>query len=546
MNGPRDFLGIWRSDERARAAYAEGAGIYRIVPAAVAVPATTAALAELVRWASSTGVALVPRGAGSGMPGGNVGPGVVLDLAALDGAPLAVDAERQLARTGAAVTLGALDEAARRRGLRMPVDPSSLRWATAGGAVATNASGARTVKYGSIRRWVQALEIVTADGEHVTLERGVPAPDCAAVRRVGDGVEPALRLARWRIAAGFPKVRKNTAGYALDSFLTTGDLVDLILGSEGTLALVTAVTWRLEPIPPARAGVRAALRDARRLSHVVPALLELAPARLEFLDGTLLRYLAEDLRSIPQAQQVVGSGALLMLELEGASAADLAPDVERAVGILRADSVEVLAARDDQETEALWAIRHAVSPRLAQLGEERRSLQVIEDGCVPIERVGDYIVALREAAERRNVPVVMFGHAGDGHVHANLLPDVTRNGWVDAVRSVFESAAQTLIALGGTPSGEHGDGRLRASLVERVYGWEITQLFRVVKRAFDPLGILNPGVKVAAGGGDPFGNLKVGPGAVTLPADLEGSLRWIERQVGYATDRLALADDPLA
>jgi FAD/FMN-containing dehydrogenase len=544
MTGPKDFAGIWRTDGRARASYSEGAGIYRIVPSAIAVPSTTAALARLVAWAKQGKVSLVPRGAGSAMPGSNVGSGVLVDLRALDGAPLTIDPVGQLAYTGAAVTLGALDELAGRHGLRMPVDPSSARWVTAGGAVSTNASGSRTVRYGSVRRWVHGLDLVTDDGEAVRLVRGEPTPDCDLGRRFREEAEQTLRLARWRVAGGFPKVRKNTAGYALDAYLTSGDLIDLIVGAEGTLGFVTGVTWRLQPIPRARAGVRAALRDVRRLAHVVPALLELDPSRVEFLDGTMVGYLGDDLRAIPQAEAVAAKGALLMVEFEGETSEELATGLERAVGILRGESVEVLLAKDGAEADAIWAIRHAASPRLAQLGEHLRSLQVIEDGCVPVERLGDYLASVRTAAQRAGIVVVMFGHAGDGNVHANLLPDTERNGWRDGVRQVYETVSQAVIAMGGTPSGEHGDGRLRAPLLEKLYGWEIMQLFRLVKRVFDPAGILNPGVKLPLDG-PAIASLKVGPDAVPLPVDLERALRRVERDAGYLADRLSLADDPL-
>ncbi len=545
MNGPKDFAGVWRTDGRARASYSEGAGIYRIVPSAIAVPSTTAALARLVAWAKQGKVSLVPRGAGSAMPGSNVGSGVLVDLRALDGAPLTIDPVGQLAYTGAAVTLGALDELAGRHGLRMPVDPSSARWVTAGGAVSTNASGSRTVRHGSVRRWVHGLDLVTDDGEVVRLVRGEPIPDCDLGRRFREEAEQTLRLARWRVAGGFPKVRKNTAGYALDAYLTSGDLIDLIVGAEGTLGFVTGVTWRLQPIPAARAGVRAALRDVRRLAHVVPALLELDPSRVEFLDGTMVGYLGDDLRAIPQAEAVAAKGALLMVEFEGETSEELSAGLERAVGILRGESVEVLLAKDGPEADAIWAIRHAASPRLAQLGEHRRSLQVIEDGCVPVERLGDYLASVRTAAQRVGIVVVMFGHAGDGNVHANLLPDTQRDGWPDGLRQVYETVSQAVIGMGGTPSGEHGDGRLRAPLLEKVYGWEIMQLFRLVKRVFDPTGILNPGIKLPLDG-PALASLKVGPDAVPLPIDIERALRWVERDAGYLADRLSLADDPLS
>jgi len=541
---PPAFSGLWRDDDRARAAYSEGAGIYRIVPRAVAVPSTTRAVVELVRWAADANIPLVPRGAGSGMPGGNVGDGVILDLTALDGAPIVVQREACLALVGAATTLGDLRTAAASHGLRMPVDPSSERWVTSGGAVGTNAAGTRTVKYGPVRRWVQGVTMVTADGELVELERGRPLADCRLRERVETDLVEQLRLARWRLASNAPKVRKNTAGYALEAFLESGDLVDLVIGAEGTLGVVTSVRWRLEPIPPIRVGLRAALRDARRLSHVVPALLELGPSRLEFLDATFLRFVEDELKNMSRGDRLIQAGAILMVEFEGTDRPRLTGDLERAVGVLRPESLEVAVGQDDAEIESLWAVRHAASPKLAALGVERRSLQVIEDGCVPVARLGDYLAGVSAIAGQRGVPVVMFGHAGDGNVHANLLPDVTRAGWEQRVEAIFDDVSQLVVALGGTPSGEHGDGRLRPGLLERVYGFEVAQLFRRVKRAFDPAGILNPGVKISDRA-EPIRSLKVGASAASIPTDIEVGLRRLERQAGYSAARLSLADDPL-
>ena len=157
---------------RARAAYAEGAGIYRILPIAVCRPEDIADLVKLIRWAAESGVGLVPRGAGSGMTGGNVGEGVVVDLNGITERPLEIDPIRRTARTGAQVTLAELNAAAGKHGLRLPPDPSSGGWATVGGVIGTNASGPRTLKYGSVRRWVESVEMVLAGGEQITLVRG--------------------------------------------------------------------------------------------------------------------------------------------------------------------------------------------------------------------------------------------------------------------------------------------------------------------------------------------------------------------------------------
>ena len=167
-----DFLGSARTDFRARAAYSEAAGIFRIIPDAVTVPSTTTALKELVIWAARRRVSLIPRGAGSAMGGGNLGAGVVVDLTALDGCPIEVRPAAHRAYGGAGATLRDLSEEALRSGLRLPPNPSSARFATLGGIISTNASGPRSVRAGSVRRWVEAIDLVTADGEALTLRRG--------------------------------------------------------------------------------------------------------------------------------------------------------------------------------------------------------------------------------------------------------------------------------------------------------------------------------------------------------------------------------------
>src|SRR3954447_21531107 len=194
MLPPPAIRGTYRTDIRARAAYAEGAGIYRILPEAVSLPIDSADLARLIRWAAEHRVALVPRGAGSAMGGGNVGEGVVVDLTRMSDRRLDVDPAARRAVTSSSVTLAELNAAAGRHGLRLPPDPSSGQWATLGGMVSTNAAGARSVRYGSVRRWVNALTLVTADGEVLQLRRGqgLEATPGKAVARFAHTAFPAI------------------------------------------------------------------------------------------------------------------------------------------------------------------------------------------------------------------------------------------------------------------------------------------------------------------------------------------------------------------
>ncbi|HEV8598874.1 MAG TPA: FAD-binding oxidoreductase [Gemmatimonadales bacterium] len=526
--------GIGRTDFRARAAYSEGAGIYRILPAAVTVPSTTAALRELVTWAAHRRVPLVPRGAGSGMPGGNVGCGVIVDLTTLDGCPIEVHPALRRAYSGAGATLRDLSAEAERWGLRLPPDPSSARFATLGGMVATNAAGPHSVQSGSTRRWVDALDLITADGDSLTLRRGAVPRPVAAVERFVRNAEPTLRAARQTILNRFPKTRKNSSGYALDAWLASGDLLDLLIGSEGTLAFITGIEWRLVPIPARYAGVRAALRSLDILGDVVRQLDTLDPAALEYLDATFLRFVGE----------AGGAAGLLLVEFEGEEGEALEGRLREAASILTPHASELREATDRRGLESLWAVRHAASPILAGLGESRRSLQVIEDACVPLEAIGSYVEAVRRAGQRHGMELVIFGHAGDGNLHVNLQPDVALTGWEERVRAIFAEVSEVVIRLGGSLSGEHGDGRLRARALDSSYGSEIVGLFRLVKEAFDPVGILNPGVKLPAEGDRPFAALKVGGQAAQLPPEIEAGLREIERTAGYSVSRLELADSP--
>lgn len=535
MLPPGNLRGIFRTDLRARAAYSEGAGIYRILPAAVCLPADVEDLRRLVCWAGDQRAALIPRGAGSAMGGGNVGDGVVVDLTRLKDRRLDVDPGSRRAVTSAGVTLGELNGEASRYQLRLPPDPSSGRWATLGGMVATNAAGARSVRYGSVRRWIEELSLLTAGGEALKLRRRKPVP--ASFAHLARAIQAAESVIRDR----FPETRKNSSGYALDAYLASGDLIDLVIGAEGTLGIVTQIEWRLDRTPPYRAGLRIALGSLDHLSEAVAALTESSPSALELLDRSFLDLGGKNAPSM-EGLRFPGAAAILLVELEREDPESLRQALEHATARSRPLAYSVDTAFSAAAAERLWAIRHAASPILAGLPDDRRSLQVIEDACVPVDRMGEYILAVRRAAAERDLPVVMFGHAGDGHIHVNLLPQVDRPGWEEAIASLLEEVTDTVIRLGGTPSGEHGDGRLRAHALSRVYGPEVMELFRRVKESFDPAGILNPGV-ILPSGDPPISHLKVGRSAVPLPPDVALALREIERTGGYGRSRLELAGE---
>lgn len=551
---PDALQAVISTDPRLRAAYSEGAGIYRIVPAGVALPRNITELRETVAWAGHTGTPLIARGAGSGIPGSPVGDGVVVDVRERMPRLLRVDAARREALTSAGITQAELNREAQRSGLRLPPDPSSSGWATLGGMVATNAAGARTVRYGPARAWVNAADLVDGAARCWRLgRRGTAGPPPAGSdppdeewqsgSPVGDGLRRMLRDAASLIEARYPRVRKNTAGYALDQWLVSGDDLDLVIGSEGTLGFVTAVRWRLQPIPAARSGLRVALGSLDDLEPAVRAIGALEPSALELLDRTFLDLVAAGGGAATGAAALEvppATEALLLVEFERESEAAARGVAGDAVRLVRELALDVVTALTEQEERQLWALRHAASPILARQPAGRRSMQVIEDGCVPLPRLGEYVRAIRDAAAETGIAVVIFGHAGDGHLHVNALTDIERSGWENRLQALYDAVNSAAIRLGGTVSGEHGDGRLRASLLPALYGEEVVALFRAVKAAFDPPGILNPGVKLPDGA-PPLSSLKAGPGASPIPADIAAQLREIERTGGYALSRVEVA-----
>ena len=543
MVPPLSIESLVRRDLRLRAAYAEGAGIYRIVPAGVALPASIEELQALVRWAAESGTALTARGAGSGIPGNAVGAGIIVDLRERMPRRLEIDAASRSAVTSANITQHELNAAAAPHGLRLPPDPSSSRWATLGGMASTNAAGARTVRYGPARSWVAALEIVTADGDVVWLDRGVTvSTGIVAIDRFRRDAAPAIRAAADTIAARFPRTRKNTAGYALDAWLASGDDLDLFIGAEGTLGLITTIRWRLDRIPAARAGLRIALSRLDQLETAVGALVALHPSAVELLDRTFLDLVREEGGAGREAAGVPeGTEAVLLVEFERDDATQIRGVVGDAVRAVKEIATDIATALTADEEQKLWVLRHAASPILASLPPERRSLQVIEDGCVPLARLGEYVAAIRAAAQRWRMTVVIFGHAGDGHLHVNLLPELAELDWPARVRGLYTEVSAAVIRLGGTVSGEHGDGRLRAPLLAAQYGSEVMALFQRVKTAFDPEGIFNPGVKLPQSR-SPFRQLKVGLDVAPIPEDIALALREIERSGGYARSRVEIAE----
>jgi FAD/FMN-containing dehydrogenase len=533
---PVGLTGAFRTDEDARAVYSEAAGIGRLPPTAVAVPLNVKDVSLLVRWAREHGHAIVPRGSGSSMAGGAIGSGVVLDLSRLRGLHDA-DVDGRCIRADAGVLRGELDRHAKACGMRFPVDPSSGEFCTIGGMAATNAAGPHSLRHGSMRPWVLALDCVFEDGSTAMVRRGEPPPaQIPAVRRFMQNVHPALLDAD--ATASHAGVLKDSSGFALGTYAQTQELVDLLVGSEGTLALFTAVEVALIPVSAASGSLLVSFGGLEQAVEAAIAAREAGAAACELLDRTFLTIAAKADRALPVSPD---ADAALLVEVESHNSSSAAAAIDQLRDLFRSLGSEDAVVASGQRHEAeLWSFRHAASPAIARMDPALRSMQFIEDAAVPPRALAAYVRGVRVALERAGTAGVIFGHAGDAHVHVNPLLDVNRRDWRDRVEQILLEVTDLVAKLGGTLTGEHGDGRLRTPLLDRVWSTSARERFVMIKRAFDPENILNPGVKIPLAGQQAIDVVKYDPTLDPLPAAAREALHTVERERAYSRFRLDL------
>ena len=433
-------------DPSERLAYAYDNSRRQALPDAVALPTSTDQVVALVKACRAHRVPVVPRGRGTNTTGAAVpvAGGVVVSFERMDRI-LQVRPGDRCAVVEPGVLNGDLQAALAPHGLFWPPDPTSAAFSSVGGNLACNAGGPRAVKYGASRDNVLALTAVTGTGEVI---------HCGT------------------------ETTKGATGY---------DLQRLLVGSEGTLALIVQASLRLVPAPTARRALRAIYRDVSSAALAVARLMAqpVTPSMLEFMDGQAVRLA----REVGGADLPPDAGALLMIEADGDEAI-LAHDID---ALKRAATGEGLLALDDAADEAarqrLWAARKALSPALRTLAPGK----INEDVVVPVSRIPELVGGVQELALACALPIVCFGHAGNGNLHVNLMYDPA-----DELQAARASAAMSqvfalAIRLGGTLSGEHGIGMAKRDFMTEAVDPATLMLMRQIKSVFDPDGILNPG-----------------------------------------------------
>ncbi|MGD9809480.1 MAG: anaerobic glycerol-3-phosphate dehydrogenase subunit C [Deferribacterales bacterium] len=468
---------------------------FRVEPACVVYPTDIEDVITAVKFAGRYGLSLHSRGAGSGLCGSAIGNGIVLDFAKYMNGLIELNTEAKTFTCYPGFRFGELDVALKGKGLFFPPDPSSGEYATFGGMYGTNASGAHSVKYGNVADYIEDAEFVTTEGKVYTFSKLAETP-------YEELDEPFKRLADTyknnldKINSGYPAIKFNSNGYNLRDMVQDGKLSlgKLFGGSEGTLAVVTKLKFRLLDKPTHDSLVVAYFDNIINSAKAVQAIMPMNPAGIEIMDKSLLS-LAKESDEKLRAAIPDGYDNVCMIEFDGYSAEETQKLAEEAKAILERENLspEMHMAATAEEKEKFWAVRKAAVPILYKLKGKKKILALIEDAAVPTDRLVEYFEGLYEILEKNNVQFVIYGHIAKGLLHTRPLLDLKDPYDIEMLKKLDDQVFELVNGLGGAISGEHGDGRIRSCYIKKQYG-ELYDVFQDVKQIFDPERRLNPDI----------------------------------------------------
>ncbi|TDU87080.1 FAD/FMN-containing dehydrogenase [Kribbella voronezhensis] len=489
----KELRGSVASDARSRALYAADGSNYRAVPDLVVVPADQEDLAVAVSLAAAGGAPVVLRGGGTSMAGNAIG-GVVIDGSRHVNRIVEIDAERRRAVVEPGVVLTHLLAAARPYGLAFGADPSSGSRATLGGMIANNACGAHSVAWGTTADNLLGLDLVLADGTRLTV-------DGAELRgeRAG-GIERALHELVERnellIRRRFGQFSRQISGYALHRLLPEYgfEVARLLAGSEGGFAATLQATVALTPLPAAKVLCVLGFADSITSADCVPIVLRHGPLTMESINSDLVERLPTEVRESAVQAGLPAGRAWLLVELGGADEAAAAEAARQLIEELRDSGSPATASlvTDAGAQVVLWRCRTDAAGLATRRADGAEAWGGWEDAAVPPARLGAYLRGLDEILSRHGLSGASYGHFGEGCIHMRIDFDLLSRRGLTTYRAFVEQATDLVVELGGSVSGEHGDGRARSELLARMYGADGVRLFGELKRIWDPGGVMNP------------------------------------------------------
>lgn len=505
------LLGEVISSPSVRKHFSTDGSILQVTPTVVIYPRGESDVRKTARFAWQLAergrvLPITARGAGTDLAGAALGSGIVLAFPAHMNRILVLDSKSGATVVEPGINYGKLQQALQTHGRFLPPFPASFEYSTIGGAVANNASGEKSVKYGDTRRYVKSLRVVLANGEVIETGRiskrelnkklGLATFEGEIYR----GMDAILEEHKADIESAKRTVTKNSMGYELASIRNKDgsiDLTPLFVGSQGTLGIVTEVTMSTEAENPETTLFAGYFDSIQNAVKAVEELRELPsmPSAIELVDEQLLD-MVEQL-SPNQLKDVVDRPfpkAVLLVELD-AAARGQKKTTKKALKIFEKYAQSHRVETDPIEQEKLWRIRQSSASVMAHAEGGLRAVPVIEDGVVPVDKLEIYIAGIYQLFKKHQLNAAIWGHIGDGNLHVQPFLNLSQIGDRQKLFRLMDEYYSFLSKLGGTPSGQHGDGRLRTPYLPQTYGAEVYAVMQKVKLVFDPHNILNPGVK---------------------------------------------------
>lgn len=513
-----------RFDYATRLLYSTDASNYQIIPVGVVLPRSVEDVEAAVRIAAEEHVPVLPRGGGTGLSGQTVGSAIVIDFSKYMNHILSLDPDRRRARVETGVVLRQLNRAIEPQDLVFGPDPATANRCNLGGMIGNNSCGPHSVVYGKTVDHVMRLTSVLADGSVATFAPLPPGEFQSMARqknRLGEIYATVGKIAREHaelINRRFPQVPRRVSGYNLDAVLDLDslNLAKLIVGSEGTLATVVEAELDLSPRPRHRSLLVLSFESLRAALDCVSPLLDYAPVALEIVDDKMIGIA----RTVPDFSDCI---RFIPTSTRGALIAEFAhedAEVVREMAVRVQEAAPRLIGTphtyliiDPQAQRDLWAVREAGLGLLGRKVGDTKPIAFVEDTGVDPHRLGEYVTRFQQMLTRYGAEADIYGHAGQGCLHIRVNVNLKTADGVRTMRDIAEASADLVVEFGGSLSGEHGDGLARSEFLERMFGPDVTRLFKQVKQSFDPEGIMNPGKIVDPEAMDT--HLRYGPDYVT-------------------------------
>lgn len=452
-------------------------------------------------------IPLTARGLGTDQGGGAIGSGIMLVFPAHMNKILTLDSNKGLVTIQPGLNYGRLQQTLQTHGMFLPPFPASIEYSTIGGAIANNAAGEKTIKYGVTKDYVRELRVVLANGEvlvagryskrDVNKKMGLPTFEGEIYRTIDTLLtehKDLLELTRR------DNLSKNVAGYDLWNIRDKDgsvDLTQLFVGSQGTLGIITEAKIETESFNPSTTLLVAHFDDIEKVGQAVEAVKKLAPSTLELVDEHLLTFI--DTHNTNQLSDVIKKPypkILLFIEFDDMVPRQQRKRVKKARKVLEKLTTNLQITSDEHEQEDLWKIRHSAAAILWQNIGEKKALPVIEDGIVPTDKLTAFLPKVYELFKTFGLDIAVWGHAGNANLHMQPFFDLSQVGDRQKIFKLMDAYYNLVLEFGGSITGEHNDGRIRAPYLKQMYGEELYELFRKVKQLFDPFNTLNPGVKI--------------------------------------------------